>query len=118
MISLLLYTCMLTCPLGENSALPICPCDIASEEIQHIIDKLCLEADSKSLAAPQIGINRRILVIEGKEFINPEIIWRSVEGDHIVVFAYDREANCITKEWMGSDVILFEQIFAQLGDPS
>ncbi len=87
----------------------VCPCTILSEEIQGIIDKMYGIAYDKSLmglAASQIGIAKRIILITNEqtlmsqEFINPVILWRSDEK--VAVWAYDRSGHAFSCEYEGS----------------
>ncbi len=93
--------------LNEKSV-DVCPCNISSEEIQQTIDTMFEVAFSESkdrrksilvgLAAPQIGIQQRIILVDlaatgvfTKEiqppppqievFIDPEIRWKSDETE-------------------------------------
>jgi peptide deformylase len=89
-----------TDPLLNQPSYEVCPCDIRSEEIQKEIDTLyevaCGKITLVGLAAPQIGIQKRIILVDTaatgiftettqppppviKEFINPVIIWQSEE---------------------------------------
>lgn len=95
-----------TDPQLNAKANPICACHIKSQDTQKVLDQMFEVAYGESqdrsravlvgLAAPQIGIQKRIILVdlaatgifteqEGppppqlKEFINPEIIWQSEE---------------------------------------
>ena len=97
-----------TDPILNEESYPVCPCDIACEEIQEIIDTMYEIAYGETkdrskavmvgLAAPQIGIQKRIILVDLaatgifteetqppppkiKEFINPEILWQSDEKE-------------------------------------
>lgn len=90
----------------QERSLPLCPCHIRTAETQKIIDQMFEIAFGESkdrsravmvgLAAPQIGIQKRIILIDTaatgvftqdsgpplpkmREFINPEILWQSEE---------------------------------------
>lgn len=140
--------------LNEKSS-EVCPCDINSEEIQEIIDTMYHIAFNESedrtravlvgLAAPQIGIQKRIILVDTaatgvftktlsppppqiKEFINPQILWRSEEttlwregcfstgricglvprSQKILVRAYDRKGNILTQEFEGYVARIFQ----------
>ena len=80
MFHLLLCIASLLAPtdkLLNDRANGICPCHIQSASIQAEIDQLlqaAVDAKSLILAATQIGILHRILVLEGKVYIDPEIL--------------------------------------------
>ncbi len=129
---------------------------IQSEEIQTIIERMLDIAFGETreynksilvgLAAPQIGISKRIILVDKaatglfvKEqtsapppqidvYINPEIAWRSDEtnvwregcfstsricglvprSSKVLVRAYDREGNLLTKEFSGYTARIFQ----------
>lgn len=68
-----------TDPLLNEEAWDICPCNIRKEETQQVVDLLLRIAPEGGCAAPQIGIQKSVIVIDSKEFINPQIIWKSEE---------------------------------------
>lgn len=82
MISLLLSIAIFLSPtdprLNEESE-DICPCDIAKKETQELIDRMLILSEIGPLAAPQIGIQKSVVIIHGKEFLNPHILWESEE---------------------------------------
>lgn len=109
----------------NERSVEICHCSIPSEEIQKNVDALFEAAAGESglvgLAAPQIGILKRIVVVDlatdsmppqrFKEFINPEILWRSDEqpvADQILLRYYDRECDVFTEEFTGSIAHIFQ----------
>lgn len=112
MFSLLLAMNLFLAPtdpkLNEESC-EVCPCMITSDEIQGIIDTMLDIAYGETkdrskailvgLAAPQIGIQKCIILVDTaatglftkdseppppkiKEFINPEILWQSEEKSY------------------------------------
>jgi peptide deformylase len=147
MIRLLLTTSLFLAPthpqLNEKSE-EVCPCDIKTDEIQGAIEQMYAVAFAESsdrtkavmvgLAAPQIGIQKRIILVDVaatgvfKEFINPEILWKSDEmavwyeecvstsnicglvprHEQILLTAYDRLGNILTEEFSGSTAGVFQ----------
>ncbi|MBX7067612.1 MAG: peptide deformylase [Parachlamydiales bacterium] len=142
-------------PLLNEETCEVCPCTIASDEIQGIIDKMYDiafgETQDRSraimvgLAAPQIGIDKSIILVDTaatgvftkdsgppppkmKEFINPEILWKSEEqvywregcystgnlcgivprSQKVVIRAYDRQGNIFTEEYEGYVARIFQ----------
>jgi peptide deformylase len=109
----------------------ICPCNIESEEIQKILDAMYESASGEkriAISAPQIGIPKRIILIDTaatgnvedsrppmiREFINPELLWKS-DGESIggksakiLVRAYDRRGNVFTEEFNGYTAYVFQ----------
>ncbi len=107
MIHLLLSMALFLAPSDprlNEKAEPICPCKIASTEVQGIIDQMQKVAFGETqdrsrailvgLAAPQIGIQKRIILVDTaatgvftqdsgppppqiQVYINPEILWKS-----------------------------------------
>ncbi len=70
--------------------------DLRSEETQTLIDEMFVEmrnANGVGLAAPQVGVNKRIIVVdEGKgarEYINPRITAKSFRK-------FDFEEGCLS----------------------
>ncbi len=129
-------------PLLHATSDPICPCHIEDVETQEQIDTLYETAKKVpylvGLAAPQVGIPKRIILVdlaatgiftenseppppELKEFINPEIVWRSDESllwregclsiphicgivprsDKLLLRWYDRKGDVFTQEFSG-----------------
>lgn len=132
-----------------NEQVPaMCSCSIRSARTQETIDKILKVALGETgdinkktlvgLAAPQVGVRQRIIVIDLnatgiftetteaqparlKEFINPEILWKSDElnfwregcfstgnihgivprADKVLVRAYDRTGKIFTEELTG-----------------
>lgn len=63
------------------------------------------------MAAPQIGINKRVFVAENKAFINPKIVWRSLEKDSAMEGCYSLEhgayypikrSKSVRIQWVGA----------------
>ena len=113
----------------------VCPCEIILEATQQEIDAMYRVAYDESgdrtvlvgLAAPQIGIQKRIILVDIaatgisttesklpppniKEFINPEILWRSESQSlaKVLIKAYDRQGNIITREYEGYVARIFQ----------
>ncbi len=132
MFQFLLAFSMLFSP--SERSLEVCPCEIISEVIQQEIDAMYRVAYGESgdrtvlvgLAAPQIGIQKRIILIDIaatgisttesklpppniKEFINPEILWRSEDSTKVLIKAYDRQGNIITQEYEGYVARIFQR---------
>jgi len=144
-----------TNPQLNEQSFPICPCHIRGTETQEIIDTMFDIAFAESsdrtratlvgLAAPQIGIQKRIILVDVaatgvfteteepplpqiREFINPEILWRSDEMstwregcystsnvcglvprcNKVLIKAYDRHCNIITQEFSGYTARIFQ----------
>lgn len=144
-----------TDPRLNQESTAICPCHILDKEVQETIDAMYkiafgeTENRKKSilvgLAAPQIGIQKRIILVDTvatgvftreieppppqiKEFINPEILWRSDEttlwregcfstdcicgivprSQNIIIRAYDRNGNLFTQEFSGYIARIFQ----------
>lgn len=137
-----------TDPRLNEPAVPMCSCLIRSRKTQAIIDTLFKVAKGETkdpekkilvgLAAPQIGLLKRIILIDlaatgnfsdvsfpqepqFKEFINPEILWKSDEiifyregcfstgsihgivprSEKVLIRAFDRHGEIFTKELAG-----------------
>lgn len=158
MLNLLLCMNLFLAPndprLNERSY-NICSCHIPQEDTQQIIDTMYNVAFGETqdrsrsilvgLAAPQIGFNQRIILVDVaatgvftkeseppppqlKEFINPEIIWKSQDqivwregcfstdricglvprAKEIIVRYYDRQGNIFTDEFSGYVARIFQ----------
>lgn len=158
MIQLLMAMTLFLAPtdpqLNEVST-PVCACNILSQETQGIVDTMIQiafgETQDRSkavlvgLAAPQIGIQKRIILVDTaatgvftkdsgppppqiKEFINPEILWKSDEqviwregcystsrvcgivprSKQVLIRSYDREGNVLTQEYEGYVARIFQ----------
>lgn len=108
-------------PRLSEEALDICPCDIPSQEVQSQMDAL-LAMDYALIAAPQIGLQEAILVVQGHIFINPSLLSESEEKEWeceeclstgpicasvqraktIVVQYYDRRGEIHIEEFSGA----------------
>ncbi len=144
-----------TDPLLNEKSCEVCPCEIASDETQGIINTMFEIAFGESkdrsrailvgLAAPQIGIQKRIILVDLaatgvftknsgppppmiKEFINPEILWKSDEmnlwregcfstgricgivprSSKVLIRAYDRSGEIFTQEYEGYVARIFQ----------
>jgi peptide deformylase len=119
-----MFSVLLSMTLLLARAEPICSCHIQSEQIQQIIDQMMDTAQKASLpglSAPQIGIQKRIILIdlaatEGEPqieaFINPEILWKNEEvprAQKIFLRAYDQKGNIIAQEFEGYTAYLFQR---------
>lgn len=113
-------------PMLNERADEVCPCHIRSDEVQQIIDQMV--SVGKDLAAPQIGIQKRIIVVDKVAYIDPEILWKSEEivsgfeecvstlpicgvvprAKKILMRAYDREGNVFTREFEESTARIFQ----------
>lgn len=142
-------------PKLQEKSLPLCPCHIRTEDTQKIIDQMFDIAFGESkdrsravmvgLAAPQIGIPKRIIMVDTaatgvftetmqppppkmREFVNPEILWKSEEITYwregcystgcicgivprsakILIRAYDRKGQIFTEEFEGYVARIFQ----------
>lgn len=142
-------------PRLNEVSVHVCPCDIPSKGIQEIVDTMIQVAYGETadktkmilvgLAAPQIGIQKRIILVDTaatgiftkdsappppqiKEFINPEILWKSEEqivwregcfstsrvcglvprSSRVVVQSYDRNGNILVQEYEGYVARIFQ----------
>lgn len=84
--------------------------EINSEETQKAIERMLSvlrQEKMESLSANQIGINKRIIIIDSKVYINPQIIWRG--QDRIKILAFDRQGIPIAEEISGQSATLFKR---------
>lgn len=89
----------------------VCPCHIRSDEIQQIIDQMTEAVTAEGITAPQIGIQKRIIVLNKDVYIDPEIIWKSEAAatEKILVRAYDREGNIMLRELEADEAHTFQR---------
>lgn len=70
-------------PALKEKSLPATPGDDDLKALIVIMKKIVSEADGVGLAAPQIGVLKRIVVMElngnKSAFLNPRIVWKSEE---------------------------------------